>query len=97
MRCSRACRRLSPILLLVLLARGAWPEAFVLALCMGAVIAIAESAMRAMRFRAGSGFALPLGLALTLAIFAASLFYSSAGSGVEWRGRRYGGGFRRDR
>lgn len=86
----------SPILLLVLLARSAWAAAFVLVLCISAVIAIAESGMRAMRFRAGSGFALPLGLTLVLAIFAASL-YSSAGSGVEWRGRRYGGGFGRER
>jgi chlorobactene glucosyltransferase len=87
----------SPVLLLVLLARGAWTAAAVLALCMAAVIAIAERGMHAMRFRAGSGLALPFGLALVLAIFAASLFRSSAGRGVEWRGRRYGGGFGRER
>ena len=83
----------SPILLIVLAANHAWPEAGALALAMAAVVAIAELGMRAMRFRIGAGLALPLGLALVPAIFSASLLCSFAGRGVEWRGRRYGGGF----
>lgn len=82
----------SPILLVVLLARGAWIPAFVLASSLAAVVAIAETGMRAMRFRAGAGYALPVALPLVLAIFVTSLICSSAGRGVEWRGRRYGGG-----
>jgi chlorobactene glucosyltransferase len=88
---------LSPILLLALLAHRTWIAAGTLALAMAAVLAIAESGMRAMRFRAGSGLAVPLGLALTLAIFSASLFSIYGGRGVQWRGRRYGGGFSQTR
>jgi hypothetical protein len=64
---------------------------------MAAVVAIAEHGMRAMRFRPGSGLALPVGLALALAIFATSLLLLRSGRGVEWRGRRYGGGFGQSR
>jgi chlorobactene glucosyltransferase len=84
---------LSPILLVGLLFSRAWIAATVLAVAMAAVITIAERGMRAMRFRPGSGLAVPLGLALTLAIFATSLFLMRVGRGVEWRGRRYSGGF----
>lgn len=83
----------SPILLLALLAHRAWLAGIALAVAMTIVMAIAESGMRAMRFRVGSGFALPLGLALVLAIFSTSVVCSFTGGGVEWRGRRYGGGF----
>jgi chlorobactene glucosyltransferase len=83
----------SPILLLVLVVDRAWIAAGALALAMAVVIAIAESGLRDMRFRAGSGFFIPLGLALTLAIFSASLFLICTGRGVQWRGRRYGRGF----
>lgn len=83
---------LSPLALIALLAARAWPAAILLALFMGAVIGIAETGMRRMNFRRGSGLAVPLGLALTLAIFATSFYESFAGRGVEWRGRRYGGG-----
>jgi chlorobactene glucosyltransferase len=83
----------SPILLIVLVAHRAWPAAGALALAMAAVVAIAERGMRAMHFRIGAGLALPVGLALVPAIFSASLFCSFSGRGVEWRGRRYGGGF----
>jgi chlorobactene glucosyltransferase len=84
---------LSPILLVALLVQRAWIAATALALAIALVLATAESGMRAMRFRAGSGWALPLGLALTLAIFPTSLVLTFGGRGVEWRGRRYGGGF----
>jgi hypothetical protein len=84
---------LSPIALAALLVLGMWPLAAALAFAMGFVLAIAEFGMRSMRFRAGSGLALPLGLALTLAIFATSLVRMRGRRGVEWRGRRYGGGF----
>jgi chlorobactene glucosyltransferase len=87
----------SPILLLVLLAHRAWAAAVALAVAMAIVIGIAESGMRAMRFRVGSGLALPLGLALVPAIFSTSVFCSYAGRGVEWRGRHYGGGFGTER
>jgi chlorobactene glucosyltransferase len=87
----------SPILLLALLAQRAWLAGVTLAIAMAIVIAIAESGMRAMRFRIGSGFALPLGVALVLAIFSTSVICSFAGGGVEWRGRRYGGGFGAER
>lgn len=82
---------LSPILLVVLLVDGAWSAAAALAVAMAAVLAVAEYGMRAMRFRAGSGLAVPLGLALTLAIFSTSLVLIAGRRGVEWRGRRYGG------
>ncbi len=49
--------------------------------------------MRLTRFRAGAGRGVHLGLAVTLAIFATSLFCTRVGRGVESRGRRYGGGF----
>jgi chlorobactene glucosyltransferase len=84
---------LSPIVLVVLLARDAWFAAALLACAMVVVIAVAEYAMRAMRFRPGCGLAVPLGLALTLVIFAASLVGWHAGRGVVWRGRRYKAGF----
>jgi chlorobactene glucosyltransferase len=88
---------LSPLVLAVLFARGAWIAALPLAIALAAVLAIAEYGMRKMRFRPGAGFALPFGLALTIAIFMASLALVGSGRGVEWRGRRYGGGFRRTR
>ncbi|HZV76744.1 MAG TPA: glycosyltransferase family 2 protein [Candidatus Babeliales bacterium] len=87
----------SPALLLVLVLNHAWIAAVALALSMASIVAIAESGMRAMRFRPGSGLALPLGLALTLAIFGTSLFLMRCGGGVAWRGRRYGGVFRQPR
>lgn len=59
---------------------------------MAAVVCAGEFAMRTMRFRPGSGLAVPLGLALTLAIFATSLVAWHGGSGVVWRGRRYSAG-----
>jgi chlorobactene glucosyltransferase len=87
----------SPVLLIALLLRSAWIAAMALAVAMAAVLAIAEAGMRAMRFRAGSGLAVPLGLALTIAIFSTSVFLTFVGRGVEWRGRRYGGGFSQTR
>jgi chlorobactene glucosyltransferase len=84
---------LSPILLIVLLICGAWTAAIGLAIAMAAVVGIAECGMRMMRFRTGAGVALPLGLALTLAIFSTSLALIAGGHGVQWRGRRYRGGF----
>jgi chlorobactene glucosyltransferase len=84
---------LSPVVLLALLAQGAWIPAALLAIATATVVALAEFGLRAMRFRAGAGLALPLGLALTLAIFLTSLAFIGSGRGVEWRGRRYRGGF----
>jgi len=89
-----ACVSLSPLLLLALVVLRSWLPAAALALALAAVIGVAENAMRTMRFRPGSGLALPLGLALVLAIFATSLFRALCGRGVDWRGRRYSGGFR---
>ncbi|HMF28495.1 MAG TPA: glycosyltransferase [Candidatus Cybelea sp.] len=83
---------LSPLMLIVLIANAAWWLAVAIALAMGAVLAAAEFAMRTMRFRPGSGLAVPLGLAMTLAIFATSLVAWHGGSGVVWRGRRYSAG-----
>ncbi len=83
---------LSPLLLIVLIARAAWWPAAALALAMGAVLAAGEFAMRAMRFRPASGLAVPLGLAMTLVIFATSLVAWHGGRGVTWRGRRYSAG-----
>jgi hypothetical protein len=68
-----------------------------LALSGAAVVAIAEVGMRRARFAPGSAIGVPLGLAVTLAIFATSLYRTLLGGGVEWRGRRYGGGLRRVR
>lgn len=82
---------LSLLMLIVLLARAAWLPAAALGLAMGIVVGSAEFAMRKMRFPAGSGLAVPVGLATTLAIFAASLV-AWHGRGVTWRGRRYSAG-----
>lgn len=83
---------LTPLAMLWLLLERQWLGAVILGLFEAAVIVIAEIGMRRSRFRPGSGLALPLGLALTLAIFATSVYRSYVGGGVEWRGRRYGGG-----
>jgi chlorobactene glucosyltransferase len=83
---------LTPLALLWLLIERRWLAAAILGLSEAAVITIAEIGMRRSRFRPGSGLALPLGLALTLAIFGTSVYQSYVGGGVQWRGRRYGGG-----
>jgi hypothetical protein len=88
---------ISPIVALVAVLQRQWPAVAVLVLSGAAIIAVAEFGMRRARFRPGSGLALPLGLVVTLAIFATSLYCTSVGRGVEWRGRRYGGGLRRGR
>ena len=88
-----ACVSFSPIVAILLLVQHAWLGGLVLALAAAAIVAIAEAGMRLARFRAGSGLGVHLGLAATLAIFATSLFCTHVGRGVEWRGRRYGGGF----
>ncbi len=88
-----ACVALSPLVALWLLARHAWFGGFALAFAAAAIAVIAEAGMRLARFRAGAGLGAHLGLAATLAIFATSLFCTHVGRGVEWRGRRYGGGF----
>jgi chlorobactene glucosyltransferase len=88
---------ISPIVALVAVLQRQWLAVAVLALSGAAIIAVAEFGMRRARFRAGSGLALPLGLVVTLAIFATSLYCTFVGRGVEWRGRRYGGGLRRGR
>ena len=80
------------VALLWLLIERRWLAAAILGLSEAAVITIAEIGMRRSRFRPGSGLALPLGLALTLAIFGTSVYQSYVGGGVQWRGRRYGGG-----
>jgi chlorobactene glucosyltransferase len=82
----------SPIVWIVLIARAAWWPAAALALAMGAVLAAGEFAMRRTRFRPGSGLAVPLGLTMTLAIFASSLVAWHGRRGVTWRGRRYSAG-----
>lgn len=62
------------------------------ALGVGMLLAIfgAEYGMRASRFPRGSGWTLPVGIVVLLAIFATSLIRFSSGTGVEWRGRHYG-------
>jgi chlorobactene glucosyltransferase len=92
-----ACVAASPVVVLALLCSRAWIAAAALAFSVAAVLGVAERAMRAMRFRKGAGLAVPLALALTLAIFATSLAQSLGGRGVEWRGRRYGGVFQKTR
>jgi chlorobactene glucosyltransferase len=86
---------LTPLAVVALALRNQWLPAALLALGAAAIAAIAEIGMRRSRFRPGSGLAIHLGLVLVLAIFATSLYRSYAGDGVEWRGRRYGGGLRR--
>lgn len=85
---------LSPIALLWLLASRAWVGAAILLSSMILTVAIVELGLRRMRFRRGSGLGLPVGVCVVLAIFATSLLRMLSGRGVEWRGRRYGGGFR---
>jgi chlorobactene glucosyltransferase len=81
---------LTPLMLLALLATRRWRGAAVLALSTATVSAIAELGLRRMRFRPGSGLALPIGLSVVLAIFATSTARMLSGRGVRWRGRRYG-------
>jgi chlorobactene glucosyltransferase len=88
---------ISPFVALVCLIERQWLAAALLVLSGAAVAAVAEVGMRRARFAPGSGIAVPLGLVVTLAIFATSLYRTLLGGGVEWRGRRYGGGLRRVR
>lgn len=88
---------ISPIAVLWLLFQRQWPAAALLALSGAAVVTVAELGMRRSRFRPGSGLAVPLGLVVTQAIFVTSLYRTFVGGGVEWRGRRYGGGLRGSR
>lgn len=85
---------LTPLMMVRLLAMRRWGGAAALALSTATLIAIAEMGMRRMRFRPGSGLALPAGLSLVLAIFAASTARMLSGRGVQWRGRRYTNGLR---
>jgi chlorobactene glucosyltransferase len=87
----------TPLALLWCAIAGEWRAAAILALSESVAIVVAEIGMRRSRFRPGSGLALPLGFALTLAIFLTSLYRTYVGGGVEWRGRRYGGGLRDQR
>lgn len=88
---------LSPLVILACLVQRQWLCAAVLALCGAPIVAVAEIGMRRARFRPGSGFAVPLGIAVALAIFATSLYCTFLGRGVQWRGRRYGEGLHRGR
>jgi chlorobactene glucosyltransferase len=80
---------LTPLMLFALLARRRWGGAAALAVSTATVVAIAELGFRRMRFRRGSGLALPVGLSVVLAIFATSAARMLSGRGVRWRGRRY--------
>jgi chlorobactene glucosyltransferase len=80
---------LTPLMMFALLARRRWGGAAALALSTATIVAIAEMGFRRMRFRRGSGLALPLGLSVVLAIFATSAARMVSGRGVRWRGRRY--------
>ncbi len=86
---------IAPLFALACLIERQWLAAAFLLLGGAAIVAVAEVGMRRARFAPGSGLAVPLGLAVTLAIFATSLYRTLLGGGVEWRGRRYGGGLRR--
>jgi chlorobactene glucosyltransferase len=88
---------ISPLVALVALIEHRWLAAAFLVAGGAAIVAVAEVGMRRARFAPGSGIAVPLGLAVTLAIFATSLYRTWLGGGVEWRGRRYGGGLHRSR
>jgi chlorobactene glucosyltransferase len=70
---------------------GATPAAWLLLVAMAVAMGASEYAMRQMRLPSGSGWTLPVGMSVTLAIFVTSLVRYSTGQGVEWRGRRYTG------
>jgi len=55
---------------------------------LGATLA-AEYGMSRSRFPRGSGWTIPVGMAVLFAIFATSLARYASGRGVEWRGRHY--------
>jgi chlorobactene glucosyltransferase len=79
---------IGPLTLVVLLASDRWLEALGVALLIALSVAVSEYALRRGRYRAWSGLALPIGMAVLTAIFATSLWQHGR-SGVVWRGRRY--------
>ncbi len=84
----------APLAVLTLLAATAahdWPSAAIVGAGLVLSARSAEFGMRRMRFPAGSGLWLPLGLSVMLAIMLTSLASYGSGRGVVWRGLRYGG------
>ena len=80
---------LSPLIAAALVLLGQPLLALFVALAMLCAVLGAEVGMKRSRFPKGSGWTVPVGMAVLLAIFATSLFKHGSGRGVEWRGRRY--------
>lgn len=81
---------LTPVALIAFAVSGHVGLAWAMAAAMLLAILGAEYGMRHSHFPAGSGWTLPAGIAMLLAIFATSLVRFASGVGVDWRGRHYG-------
>ncbi|MHB8147387.1 MAG: glycosyltransferase family 2 protein [Vulcanimicrobiaceae bacterium] len=79
----------SPAALCVCAALGQPLLAFAVGLAMLCAALAAEYGMMQSRFPRGSGWTIPVGLAVLLAIFVTSLLRYASGRGVCWRGRHY--------
>lgn len=84
---------LSPPVALAGLVAGAGAPALGLLAALVAASGAAELAAARIGLPRGSGVWLYPGIAVTLAILVRSMWCYASGRGVEWRGRRYGGGF----
>ncbi|HTX56871.1 MAG TPA: glycosyltransferase [Candidatus Acidoferrales bacterium] len=81
---------LTPIALVIALFAQTWGVAGALLIAMLLAVACASFGMRRAGFGVRSGWCLPIGTALVVAIFLTSVALHASG-GVTWRGRRYSG------
>ncbi len=80
---------LSPAALCLFALDGHTGLALAVGFAMLAASLAAERGMAQARFPRGSGWTVPVGVAVLFAIFATSLVRYATGLGVEWRGRHY--------
>ena len=80
---------LSPIALCLFASGDRAGLALAVGFAMLAASLAAEYGMARARFPRGSGWTIPVGVAVLFAIFATSLVRYASGLGVEWRGRHY--------
>jgi chlorobactene glucosyltransferase len=86
---------LSPLVLVWLLATARWGAAAALAASLVLVLTVVAYRIRSIGLPRYSALWFPLGTAFVVAVSIASVMLFASGRGVQWRGRRYGGGFGR--